>query len=218
MGLSQNKRSRKGSVPTQSLEKGLLGRGILVSVQQTSVSTGPDFDPAHVCVFTVEVALDNRPQYRATCRQAVRAAVLPELMLAGATVAVRVDPQDHARIALALGEVPPTVTIASSGGPTTRPAAWILEQGVPCRAAIVQSQALGLRSSSGRDMYAFVLTVSAEGQPPYQTRVGSAVPAGALHLVYPGNRVPAMRIPDGAEHEVAIDWDAALAQAEQAVA
>ena len=37
-------------------------------------------------------------------------------------------------------------------------------------------------------MYAFVLTVSAEGQTPYQTQVGSGVPADALHLVYPGNR------------------------------
>lgn len=77
------------------MQNGLLGRGIIISIQQTSVSTGVDFDSAHVCVFTVEVALDNVPRYTATCRQAVRATVLPQLMMPGATVAVRVDPNDH---------------------------------------------------------------------------------------------------------------------------
>ena len=63
-------RNLAGSVPKELLENGLLGRGIIVSIQQTSVSTGADFDPAHVCVFTVEVALDSVPRYTATCRQA----------------------------------------------------------------------------------------------------------------------------------------------------
>ena len=93
MGLLSKMRNLTGAVPKELLENGLLGRGIIVSVQQTSVSTGADFDPAHVCVFTVEVALDSEPRYTATCRQAVRATVLPQLMMPGATVAVRVDPQ-----------------------------------------------------------------------------------------------------------------------------
>lgn len=218
MGLPSKMRNITGTVPRGLLENGLLGRGIIVSVQQTSVSTGADFDPSHVCVFTVEVALDNLPRYNATCRQAVRATVLPQLMLPGATVAVRVDPEDHSRVALSPGEEPPTVTMASSGDPNTGSAARILDQGVPCRAVIVQSQALGLRSSTGKDMYAFVLTVLADGQRPYQTQVGNPVPQEALPLVYPGNTVPAKRIPGGADHEIVIDWDAALSQAEHAVA
>src|SRR4029077_80760 len=100
MGLLSKMRNISGSVPRELLEHGLIGRGIIVSVQQTSVSTGADFDPAHVCVFTVEVALDSTPRYSATCRQAVRATLLPQLMLPGATVAVRVDASDHSRIAL----------------------------------------------------------------------------------------------------------------------
>ena len=55
-----------------------------------------------------------------TCRQAVKATVLPRLMMPGVTVAVRVDPSDHSRIDLSLGEEPPTVTMASSGDPNTR--------------------------------------------------------------------------------------------------
>jgi hypothetical protein len=212
MGLFNKMRNLAGSVPKELLERGLLGRGIIVSVQQTSVSVGADFDPAHVCVFTVEVALDNEPRYTATCRQAVRATILPQLMMPGATVAVRVDPADHSRIALSLAEAPPTVTIAATGDPNTGSAARILEYGVPCKAVIVQSQPLGMRNPRGDDMYAFMLTVMAEGRPPYQIQVGNPVPAAAQPLLYPGNTVPAKRMADGDERELVIDWQAALAQ------
>jgi hypothetical protein len=212
MGLLSKMKNLTGSVPKELLENGALGRGIIVSVQQTGVSTGADFDPAHVCVFTLEVALDNTPRYTATCRQAVRATILPQLMMPGATVAVRVDQADHNRVALSLGEEPPVVTMASAGDPNTGSAARILEQGVPCKAVIVQSQPLGMRSSKGDDMYAFMLTVMAEGRPPYQIQVGNPVPAAALPLLYPGNTVPAKRMPDGDDRELVIDWQAALAQ------
>ena len=215
MGLFNKMKNLTGSVPKELLQNGLLGRGIIVSIQQTSVSTGADFDPWHVCVFTVEVALDNEARYTATCRQAVRATILPQLMMPGATVAVRVDPNDHSRIALSLGEEPPTVTMTSADS-NTGSAAQILEYGVPCRAVIVQSQPMGMRSSTGKDMYAFVLTVLAEGRAPYQTQVGNPVPADAIPLLYPGNTVPARRMPDGADHDIVIDWDTALAQAETA--
>jgi hypothetical protein len=218
MGLFNKMRTLTGSVPKELLENGLLGRGLIVSIQQTSVSTGADFDPSHVCVFTVEVSLDGEPRYNATCRQAVRATILPQLMMPNAAVAVRVDPNDHSRIALSLGEDPPVVTMASSGDPNTGSAAQILEYGEPCKAVIVQSQPMGMRSSTGKDMYAFVLTVMADGRPPYQTQVGNPVPADAVPLVYPGSTVPAKRMADGADHEIVIDWDAALAGAEPATA
>ena len=212
MGLFNKMRNLTGSVPKELLDQGLLGRGIIVSVQQTSVSTGADFDPAHVCVFTVEVALDNVPRYTATCRQAVRSTILSQLMMPGTTVAVRVEPGDHSRIALSLGEEPPTVTMASSGDPKTRSAARILELGVPCRAVIVQTQLLGMRNPKGDDMYAFVLTVMAEGRPPYQIQGGNPVPSAALPLLYSGKTVPAKRMPDGDDRELVIDWERALAQ------
>ncbi len=216
MGLLNKMRNLTGSVPNELLENGPLGRGIIVSIKQTSVSTGADFDPSHVCVFEVEVSLDNVPRYMATCRQAVRATVLPQLATPGTTVAVRVDPDDHSRIALSLGEEPPTVTMASSGDPNTGSAARILEYGVPCKAVIVQSQPMGMRSSTGKDMYAFLLRVMADGRSPYQVQVGNPVPESAVPLVYPGSTVPAKRMPDSDDHEIVIDWDAALAQVEAA--
>jgi hypothetical protein len=212
MGLLSKMRTMTGAVPKELLQNGLLGRGIIVSIQQTSVSTGAEFDPSHVCVFTVEVALDNEPRYTATCRQAVRATLLPRLMAPGATVAVRVDPGDHSRIALSLAEEAPTVTMTSAD-PNTGSAARILECGVSCRAVIVQFQPMGMLNARGNEMYAFMLTVMTEGRTPYQTQVGNPVPPDAVPLVYPGNTVPAKRVPDGADNEIVVDWDAALAQA-----
>jgi hypothetical protein len=91
-------------------------------------------------------------------------------------------------------------------------AARILEDGTACKAVIVQSQPLGMRNPKGDDMYGFLLTVIAEGRPPYPIKIGTPVPAAALPLLYPGNTVPAKRMPDGDDHEVVIDWEGALGQ------
>ena len=77
---------------------------------------------------------------------------------------------------------------------------------------IVESQPLGMRNPKGDDMYAFSLTILADGRPPYQIQVGNPVPAAAVPLLYPGNTVPAKRMPDGDDRQVVIDWEAALAQ------
>jgi hypothetical protein len=212
MGFMNKMRTMTGSVSKQLLETGLLGRGIIIEVKQTAVSTGVDFDPSHVCVFTLEVALDGEPRYQASCRQAVRATVLPQLLAPNATVAVRVDPADHSRVALSLGEAPPTVTMAASGDANTSSAARILAEGEDCQAVIVSTQALGMRNPRGDDLYAFVLTVMAEGRAPFQIQVGNPVPAAALPLLYPGNTVPAKRMRSGDDREVVIDWEAVLAK------
>ncbi|MEA2422204.1 MAG: hypothetical protein QOF55_1303, partial [Thermoleophilaceae bacterium] len=150
MGLFNKLRHATGAVSRKLLEDGLLGRGIITEVQQTGVSTGADFNPAHVCVFTVEVSLDNVPRYTATCRQAVLATVLPQLLSGESTVAVRVNPDDHSEIALSLGEQPPTVTVSSNDA-NTGSAAEIMANGEACRAVIVESQPLGKKNQQGVD-------------------------------------------------------------------
>jgi len=60
MGMFKKFKSMTGSVDKDLLRNGLLGRGTLTEVQQTRVSTGGDDAFSRpVCVFTVEVALDN---------------------------------------------------------------------------------------------------------------------------------------------------------------
>jgi len=105
------------------------------------------------------------------------------------------------------------VRLAAEGDPSTGSAAQILAEGVPCKAIIVESQALGMRNPAGKAMYAFLLTIMADGRPPFQIQVGNPVPDDAIPLLYPGNAVPAKRLPDGDDRQVVIDWDAALAKA-----
>ena len=204
----------------------LIGTRLMTS---TPPATTTSWIPAFTDAAAKKAACCEEPHWRSIVTpgtlsgspaesQAVRATFLPQLMLPGATVAVRVDSRDHSRIALSLGEEPPTVTLAASGDAKTGSAARILELGEPCKAVIVQSQPLGMRNPKGDDMYAFVLTVMAEGRAPYQIQVGNPVPAPALPLLYPGNTVPAKRMPDGDERELAIDWHAALAQVSSEVA
>jgi hypothetical protein len=211
MGLINTTRRTQLSAK-ELLARGLPGRGVIVSVQRTAASSGAGDALALVCVFTVEVTLRGVPRYTATCRQTVRAALLPRLISADAIVAVRVDPGDHSRIALAPGEQPPSFTVARSNDQNAWSAARILEVGVPCTAVIVESLGLGMRTTTGDDLYAFTLRVIAEQRPPYEIQVGNPVPATALALLYAGNTVPARRIPDGDDRELAIDWKAALAQ------
>jgi hypothetical protein len=215
MGLFKKMRELGGGVSKDLMENGLLGRGIITGIQQTSVSTGVDFDPSHVCVFTMEVALDDVPRYTATCRQAVKATVLPQLAAPGTTVAVRVNPNDHSEVAIDLSQAPPEVTISQEDGKVGS-AAKILEDGVPCHAVIVQSQPLGMKNPAGVDMHAFLLTIMADGRPPYQVQVGMPVPPEAVPLLYPGNKVPAKRLADGQDHDVMIDWQAAVGEASHA--
>jgi hypothetical protein len=218
MGLFNKLRGVTGSVSKKLLEDGLLGRGIITGVRQTGVSTGADFNPAHVCVFTLEVQLDNVPRYTASCRQAVQATVLPQLITGQVTVAVRVNPDDHSEVALSLGEEPPTVTMAATGDSNTGSAAEILAAGEDCRAVIVETQPLGTKNPKGDDMYAFLLTVLVDGRAPYQVPVGNPVPANAVPLLYPGNNLPAKRLPSRGDEYIVIDWERALEQATHTVA
>ena len=193
------------------MKNGLLGRGQITGFKQTSVSTGGEDNPSPVCIFTVQVALDNVPPYEATCRQGISMMSLPQLASGGAVVAVRVNPDDHSEIAIDLGTAPPVVAMAAQAGQET--AADILAKGSVARAVIVQSQPLGMKSPTGLDMYGFQLTIMADGKAPYQIEVGNPVTPGGQPLIFPGSNLPAKYMPDGGPESVAIDWDAAVAEA-----
>jgi hypothetical protein len=77
---------------------------------------------------------------------------------------------------------------------------------------IIESLPMGMRNPRGDDMYAFTLTVLAGDRVPFQIQVGNPVPSNAVPLIYPGNNLPAKRLPDGDDRELVIDWDEALAQ------
>ena len=207
MGLLKKLKDMGGSPSADLLQNGLLGRGLLLGIETTRVSTGPDGFEKPVCVFTVEVTLDNTPTYRAQCRQAVTVVALSQLSPGQTVVAVRVDPNDQSVIALDFASEPPTVTVKREGGG----AAEVLARGDPVRAVIVQTQPLGMKNQDGVDLRALLLTVLQEGKAPRQAKVGNPVPAEAVPLLYPGANVPAKVLPEEPDG-VVIDWKAALAE------
>jgi hypothetical protein len=204
-------RELTGTVDPDLMQRGTLAQGIVMSVRETGTSVGSKQDPRPVCDFEVQVRLDNTPPYVAHVRQSVQLARVPLFVPGETMLAVRVDPQDPAKVAIDFSQEPPQVTIDehATGMPA---AATVLSSGIPVRAVLVQSQPLNARTQAGVDLYGLVLTVLQEGQPPRQLQLGYPVPGNCVPLLYPGSNVPAKVLPDRPDL-VAIDWDAAVAEA-----
>ena len=199
-----------GGPDKKLLETGLLGRGIITGVQPT----GTTFQNGNglvqrVCLFTVEVSLDRRAPYTATCKQRFPEIEIARIQPGNTTLAVRANPDDVTQIVLDLGAEPPVVTAA--GG---RSAAEVLATGQPGQAVIVAFQPLGKRNVAGVDLYYFRLTVMPDGKDPYQIEVGNPTPSAALPFLFPGSRVP-VKIGTG-PNDVVIDWNMAAAQTDDA--
>jgi hypothetical protein len=198
-------RKLTGGADNKLLETGLLGRGIITDVKLTgtTLQSGNGL-VQRVCVFTIEVSLDNKPPYVATCKQRFPEIELTRIQPGSTTLAVRVSPTDPQQIALDLNTEPPVVTAA--GG---KSAAMILATGMPGQAVIVAFEPLGKRNQMGVDLYYFRLTVMPSGRDPYQIEVGNPTPPAALPFLFPGSRVP---VKIGTEpNDVVIDWNMAAA-------
>jgi len=131
-------RKLRGKPSKDLMRNGLLGRGLITNIEGTNVATGVGPDPKHVCIFTLEVALDNVPRYHATCRQAVSQVLLPALASGEPFVAVRVNPDDHSEVAIDFDEALPEVRMTRND-PKAGSAAQVLAEGLPCRVVIVES-------------------------------------------------------------------------------
>jgi hypothetical protein len=194
-----------GGPDKKLLETGLLGRGIITDIRPTgtTLQSGNGL-VQRVCLFTVEVSLDRRPPYMATCKQRFPEIEIARIDPGNTTVAVRANPDDLTQIVLDLATEPPVVTAA--GG---KSAAEILATGQPGQAVIVAFHPLGKRNQAGVDLYAYRLTVMPNGNDPYQIQVGNPTPHAALPFLFPGSRVP---VKIGAEpNDVVIDWEEAVA-------
>ena len=209
MGLFKKLKDLAGSPDKELMASGLLGRADVTSVAQTGTTVSYGAIEHLVCQLELFVTIDGHPSYAASCRQAVPMTAAPILM-SGATVAVRVDPSDHSRVAVDLATEPPTVRIGRAEG--ERSAADVLRDGSRVTAVVVQFQPLGMQSPEGIDLYAFVLNVTAPGQAPYQVQVGNPVPNEAVAFIAPGATLPAKVMADQ-PYGVVLDWAAALAAA-----
>ncbi len=211
MGFLNKMKTAMGGDDAQLLATGQLGRAEITNLQisGTSVQHG-GAPPEQVCVFDLLVYLDDTQPFNAQVRKRVPLYSISEIQPGQTVLAVRVDPSDHSRVGIDFSVQPPVVRLAQRAGQVR--AQDILEQGNSCEVVIIQSQSLGVKSSlSGLDMYAFMLTVIAPGQAPYQIQVGNPVPPEGLPLLFPGSRLPAKFMPGAAPENVAIDWKGALA-------
>jgi hypothetical protein len=96
--------------------------------------------------------------------------------------------------------------------PYTHLAARILEIGDPCRAAVLRVQALGMRNAAGDEMYALLLTLLDGVDSGGAIWIGDGVPARAIKFLQLGSILPAKRLPDGDERDVAVDWQQAISR------
>jgi len=201
-----------GGTDTKLLETGLLGRGTIVDLQLTgtTVRSGNGL-VQRACVFTVEVALDGKEPYTATCKQRIPEIRIPQIQPGATFVAVRANPNDLTQIALDFSTEPPVVTTPSGSG--NHSAQEILATGKSARAVIIESQPLGKRNPAGVDIYAYTLTVMPEGTDPYQIQVGNPTPPAALPFLFAGSHVPVKigTVPNA----VVIDWDQAVAESKK---
>jgi hypothetical protein len=198
-----------GGVDKKLLENGLLGRGIITDLKLTgtTMQSGNGL-VQRACIFGVEVSLDGKEPYLATCKQRIPEIEIPQFQPGATTVAVRVNPEDLTQIVLDLGTAPPVVTTPAGTG--NHSASEILATGESARAVITESLPLGKKNPAGVDMYAFALTVMPDGRDPYQIQVGNPTPPKALPFLYPGSKVPVKIGTD--PNSVVIDWDAAEAE------
>ncbi|HWE68581.1 MAG TPA: hypothetical protein VG298_18210 [Acidimicrobiales bacterium] len=197
-----------GGVDKQLLATGLLGQGLITNVQLTgtTLQSGNGL-VQRSCIFTVQVSLDGKDPYEATCKQRVPEIQLPQFQPGSTVIAVRVNPDDPTDIALDLQTAPPEVTTPAGTGDHS--AAEILATGEPAQAVIVESMALNKRNPAGVEIYAYTLTVMPTGKDPYQIQVGNPTPPSALPFLFAGSHVPVKigSIPNA----VVIDWDKAVA-------
>lgn len=199
-----------GSVDSDLLKNGLLARGEITGFTASgSTLTIGNGLVERKCDFTVKVYLDKTPPYDANCTQRVQEVSIPTIASGtSGPVAIRVDPTDRSKIAIDFSTPAPQVTLAQPEGHNS--AAWVLENGKPAVAVFVSSEPMGIKSSAGDDVYALSLTLAEGIDTPYQVKVGNGVPATALPLMFPGNRLH-VKIGDG-PNDVVVDWAAGAAK------
>ena len=210
MGIFSKLKSAVAGVDADSIDNAVLGRGVIVSLQPTGTTITVGNLEQRICVFQVEVALDDTKRYVATCRQRIPMWTMAQIQPGATVVAVRVDANDMSRVALDWETPAPTVRLPQSAANGS--AAEVLARGESCRVIVQQFQELGMTNPAGLPIYAFALTVITANGAAYQAQVGNPVPNEAMAYLYPGSQLPAKVMP-GQPNSIAIDWGRVMAPA-----
>ncbi|HTE62529.1 MAG TPA: hypothetical protein VK631_19390 [Solirubrobacteraceae bacterium] len=194
-----------GSADDNVIANGLLGRGEVLGIDASGMTLQIGNGLVErKCTLTLNVLLDGQQPYQAQVSQRIQEVYIPQLSAGNAVVAVRVDPNDHSKVAIDFETAPPTVTLPAGEGQNS--AAWILANGKPITVVLVANTPIGVKNAAGDDVHALTLTVATGVPTPYQIQVGNAVPATALPLLFPGSKLNA-KLGDG-PNDVVVDWAA----------
>jgi hypothetical protein len=191
-----------GGTDKDLIATGTLGRADLlgVDISGTTMQFGNSL-VERKCTFTLQVYLEGEAPFQATCVQRVQEVYIPQLIPGQTVLAVRVNPANHAEVAIDFASEIPNVKIKATEGKDS--AAWILANGADANVVLVANQPMGLTSAAGDPVQALTLTVD-KGAESYQVQVGNGVPNSALPLLFPGSKLHA-KIGEG-PNDVVVDW------------
>jgi hypothetical protein len=206
--LADGFRNLTGGVDSDLIATGTLARGELLAVDPSGTTIQVmNGLVERTCTFLVRVMMNGEQPFDVSVTQRVQEVSIPQLQQPGVVVAVRVDPANHARVALDFSIQAPEVTLPESTGENS--AAHILATGKPVTVVLVANQELGLRNAKGDPVHALTLTIATGVDTPYQIQVGNAVPASALPLVFPGSKLHAKL--GAGPNDLVVDWAAGAA-------
>jgi hypothetical protein len=209
MGLFGKAKRELGITDKKLLANGTLARGSVVSCEPDGMTIGDDanlaYGPEKVCRVVVEVSgIDGVEPYQATCKHAIPLIYIPRMQEPGATIAVRVDPNDPQHIELDLASEPPAAPIVVETGNgvqhtlttnrSTYTAAQILQEGAPCTVDVLAVIPMEQSTSEG-PATGLILTVHRDGVAEYVAQVGTFIPPSAVAKVIVGATLPARWVP-----------------------
>ena len=192
-----------GGADSELIQNGVLGRGEVLGIDASGMTLQIGYGLVErKCTVTLNVMIDGQQPWQAQVSQRIQEVYIPQLSSGGAVVAVRVDPNDHSKVAIDFNTPVPEVTLPASEGKNS--AADILATGKPITVVLVANTPIGVKNAKGDPVQALTLTVASGVPEPYQIQVGNAVPNSALPLLFPGSKLHA-KLGDG-PNDVVVDW------------
>jgi hypothetical protein len=192
-----------GGADSELIQNGVLGRGEVLGIDASGMTLQIGNGLVErKCTVTLNVMIDGQQPWQAQVSQRIQEVYIPQLSSGGAVVAVRVDPNDHSKVAIDFNTPVPEVTLPASEGKNS--AADILATGKPITVVLVANTPIGVKNAKGDPVQALTLTVAGGVPEPYQIQVGNAVPNSALPLLFPGSKLHA-KLGDG-PNDVVVDW------------
>lgn len=200
-----------GASQARQLQRvGLPAQATIVRIWDTGMTVNKN----PVVGFLLEVQPANGASWQAKTKLVVSRLAVSRVQ-PGAVVPVRYDPNDHARVSLALAG--DGADFLPQPAPTPLPRAADLEPekqrllatGLAGTVTILECTPLGLFDADGRPVWDLMLSIELPGREPVRGPARTAVPKERESWFKVGQRLPIKADPEAPTH-FAVDWDRVL--------